>query len=380
MSALRGAVTAAIAACLAWPSGAAAGIGAYRLQDISAGGTLQFAVGIDNSGGVLAESWHWAAGGYYTSPQTGVVRLTDPSVPGVPSNTVPNTPRGADINSRGVITGTWYPPGEVRAFRYTSDGGMRDLGISGVEGNGTDDAGRTVGRFRGGTGRDYFIAGPDGTSTTRTAPVALWGIAGLRNDGVIVANRQHATEGERPAAGLLEGGTWRDLATGAYSSHATGFNEQGAVVGNLAVYSPNVGVPQQHAFAYTPEAGVVDLVDTMPWLNQYSTAAAVNEDGLVVGYGARGDMWETFSFLHDLTTGQLVDLASVLLPGTAAGWSNLYLVDVNDSGQIAGWGQFGGEARAFLLSPAAPVPEPAGLLTMALGAAVLAGAVRRRLR
>jgi len=70
----------------------------------------------------------------------------------------------------------------------------------------------------------------------------------------------------------------------------------------------------------------------------------------------------------------------VLLPGTAAGWTNMYLVDVNDSGQIAGWGQFGGEARAFLLSPAAPVPEPAGLLTMALGAALVAGAVRRRVR
>jgi len=379
VSAARAFAAALLAACAAAPSAAA--IGTYRLQDISAGGTLQFAVGIDNSGGVLAESWHWAAGGYYTSPATGVVLLTDPVVPGVPPNTVPNTPRGADINAAGVITGTWYPQGEVRAFRYTSDGGMRDLGLAGVEGNGTDDAGHTVGRFRGGTGRDYFIADPGGNLAVHTAPVALAGIAGLRNDGVIVANRQHATDSERPVAGLLDNGTWRDLASGgAYSSHTMGFNEQGAVVGMQAVYSDMVGVPIQHAFAYTPGAGVVDLVDAMPWLNQFSTAAAVNEQGLVVGYGARGDTWETFSFLHDLSTGQLVDLASVLLPGTAAGWTNMYLVDVNDSGQIAGWGQFEGNVRAFLLSPAAPVPEPATALTMALGLVAVGAATRRRIR
>ena len=378
---MNAAARAAAAICLAVPIGAAADIGTYRLQDISAGGTLQFAVGIDNGGGVLAESWHWAAGGYYTSPATGVVLLTDPTVPGVPPNTVPNTPRGADINAQGVITGTWYPPGEVRAFRYTPGGGMRDLGRSGIEANGTDDAGHTVGRFRGGTGRDYFIADPDGNLVVHTAPVPLAGITGLRNDGVIVGNRQHATDSERPVAGLLENGTWRDLASsGAYSSHPMGFNEQGAVVGMQAIHSATVGVPVQHAFAYTPEAGVVDLVDAMPWFNHFSTAAAVNEQGLVVGYGARGDTWETFSFLHDLTTGQLVDLASVLLPGTAAGWTNMYLVDVNDAGQIAGWGQFGGESRAFLLSPAAPVPEPAGLLMMALGAALVAGVARRRVR
>lgn len=378
---MNAAARVAAAVCMAVPVAATAAIGTYRLQDISTGGALQFSVGVDNGGGVLAESWHWAAGGYYTSPDTGVVLLTDPSVPGVPPNTVPNTPRGADINAAGVITGTWYPQGEVRAFRYTRDGGVQDLGLSGVEGNGTDDAGRTVGRFRGGTGRDYFIADPVGNLTVHTAPVALAGIAGLRNDGVIVANREHATDSQRPVAGLLENGTWRDLATSAsYSTHATGFNEQGAVVGMQAVYSDAVGVPLQRAFAYTPEAGVVDLVDAMPWFNQFSTAAAVNEQGLVVGYGARGDSWETFSFLHDLSTGQLVDLASVLLPGTAAGWTNMYLVDVNDSGQIAGWGQFEGNVRAFLLSPAAPVPEPATALAMALGLVAVGAATRRRIR
>lgn len=375
---MKAASRVAAAACLALPVAATAAIGTYRLQDISAGGTIQTAVGIDNRGGVLGESWD--SGGYYTSPDTGVVRLTDPRVPGVPPGPVPTTARGADINAQGVVSGAWYPSGEVRAFRYSAEGGMRDLGVSGAEANGTDDAGRTVGRFRGGTGRAYFIADPDGAIATSTAPVPLWSITGLRNDGVIVANRQHATQSERPAVGLLDGGTWRDLATAdTYSSQAMGFNEQGAVVGMLGEHSDAAGVTLQRAFAYTPQAGLVDLADAMPWLNQFSTASAVNEQGLVVGYGARGGQWETFSFLHDLSTGELVDLASVLLPGTAAGWTNMYLVDVNDAGQIAGWGQFqGGGVRAFLLSPVTPVPEPAALLMMAFGAGGVAAAVRTR--
>lgn len=361
-------------------STAAADIGTYRLQDISAGGTLQFSVGIDNAGGVTGQSWHDLAGGYYTSPATGLVLLTDPVVPGVPPNTVPNTPRGADINARGEVTGTWYPEGQVRGFRWSVEGGMRDLGQSGIEANGLDDAGRVVGRFRGGTGHDYFIAEPDGALATYTAPVPLWSIAGLRNDGVVVANRDDPATYDRPHAGTLEGGTWRELAIGdAYGSQAFGFNERGAIVGSLGVLSPTAGVVLQHAFAYTPGTGVVDLVPAMPWLNQFSTASAVNEDGLVVGYGARGDNWQTFSFLHDLGTGELVDLASVLLPGTADGWTNLYLVDVNDAGQIAGWGQFGAEVRAFVLTPAAPVPEPGALLLMALGIAGVRVAAGRRI-
>jgi hypothetical protein len=47
---------------------------------------------------------------------------------------------------------------------------------------------------------------------------------------------------------------------------------------------------------------------------------------------------------------------------------------INDSGQIAGFGGFGGQTHAFLLTP---TPEPACLSLLAVGAAALLGRRRR---
>lgn len=95
---------------------------------------------------------------------------------------------------------------------------------------------------------------------------------------------------------------------------------------------------------------------------QMLSATAINDAGQVVGNG----------FLYeDSTMKKLADLLTS--PG---GWSDLNATDINDAGWIVGQGTIDGEQRAFLMTPIAPVPEPATVLTWA----VLGGLGALRLR
>jgi hypothetical protein len=49
--------------------------------------------------------------------------------------------------------------------------------------------------------------------------------------------------------------------------------------------------------------------------------------------------------------------------------------DINDAGQIVGYGKYGGETRAFLLTP---IPEPSMLAMAALGLLIGVRRLRRR--
>ena len=100
---MNAAARVAAAICLAVPIGAAADIGTYRLQDISAGGTLQFAVGIDNGGGTDRNGQ--ADGG--RGPRRGVHRappVSPRAARRVPATTA-TSPRAARISVPGSGTG-----------------------------------------------------------------------------------------------------------------------------------------------------------------------------------------------------------------------------------------------------------------------------------
>jgi probable HAF family extracellular repeat protein len=109
----------------------------------------------------------------------------------------------------------------------------------------------------------------------------------------------------------------------------------------------------------------------------FGRAWSINDAGVIVGhsYEAGGlvnnDKLATVSF-----DGQSVIKLSTLVDNLT-GWtvlSNAY--DVNELGQIVGYGTYNGEERAFLLTPTAvPVPAAAWLFGSALG---LLGWMRRR--
>ncbi len=91
--------------------------------------------------------------------------------------------------------------------------------------------------------------------------------------------------------------------------------------------------------------GVQTVLDPMPWYQAHSEALGVNNSGAVVGYkdfgsGSRATLWQN---------GAEIDL-NTLLPANS-GWVLMFAYDINESGQIVGYGKYNGLYRGFLLTP-----------------------------
>jgi len=110
-----------------------------------------------------------------------------------------------------------------------------------------------------------------------------------------------------------------------------------------------------------------------------SYASDINQSGSVVGYADLAGSAGTSAFLYQ--NGNLYDLNTRVL--NLGAWRLLEAVSINDSGWIVGRGMYGGEERAYLLTPIAAaaasapaeVPEPKTLLLM--GAALISLALLR---
>lgn len=99
-----------------------------------------------------------------------------------------------------------------------------------------------------------------------------------------------------------------------------------------------------------------------------SEAYAINNAGHVVG--TSGDSsGRPRAFLYDGTIKDLNDLID-----NALGWTLTHASDINNSGQITGYGTIGGEEHAFLLTP---IPEP-GTITLLLCSLASVVIMRRR--
>jgi len=208
----------------------------------------------------------------------------------------------------------------------------------------------------------------------------VYGLAGLRGDGTVIGSHYAYDVSPYPGerASLLQDGAWNHLAipATATSSRASGFNEAGVIVGSVETPYVELKTWLTSAGAWV-DGRYVDISASSPLHEWSSEAAAVNARGVVIGNGSLSWDGGRFSFVYDLNTGTFANLATLLDPVSAAGWTELELTDINDLGQIVGTGRFGGEQRAFLLAPTPPVHEPATLMMMLCGVAAVARRVTR---
>jgi hypothetical protein len=111
--------------------------------------------------------------------------------------------------------------------------------------------------------------------------------------------------------------------------------------------------------------------------DSFNTVVQMDNRGRVLGWSSDGYYEpERRSWLYTPDDGVL-DLLSLVDATSLGGWSDLRVSAMNEIGQLAGVGVFGGVNRGFVLNLAAPVPEPATALLLLVGAAVVGRRVSR---
>jgi probable HAF family extracellular repeat protein len=307
-----------LALVLLAPTAVAAPIG-YRVTGLEAPPgefTSSFALGINEAGQVVGAS-RTLAGNLRATLWDSSGSPIDLGTLGGPYS------EALAINNAGAIVGASYllPGGPQRGFLY-QNGQMTDVG--GISADDINDSGEIVrqGEF------PFFMDS---------------GNYGINDAGDAVGGRS-----------LASGGQITDLGTlGGFFTDAYDINELGDVVGRSAPRGP-VGTGPR-AFLYRD--GVMYDLGTLT-SRDYSTAYAINDEGVIVGDAAAED--GTLHAFGYFGSGALVDLNTLIDP--TSGWILESGRDLNNFGQIVGIGTFNGVYRGFRLDPITSVPAPSSLL------------------
>lgn len=187
---------------------------------------------------------------------------------------------------------------------------------------------------------------------------------GINNAGQITGIAE--TSNRNSHAFLYSNGTMTDLGTlGGTGSQGFGINDAGQVAGTASTADNT-----QHAFLYSN--GTMTDLGTLSG-STYSYGHGINAAGQVVGmdslHYSGGAYFRAFLY----SNGTMTDLNTLIDPAT--GWALTTAFDINDAGQIVGYGDIAGERHAFLLTP---VPEPETYAMLLAGLVVVGVAVRRR--
>jgi probable HAF family extracellular repeat protein len=191
----------------------------------------------------------------------------------------------------------------------------------------------------------------------------------INDDGQMVGR---SVNGESSYACTWTGEVQTQLCVGHRRSGAYAINNSGQAAGFVYVFAQVAG-----DYAAVFSGGETQLLGR---LTGYSNAYAygINDGGLVVGTarGLSADQDAMRAFIWQ--DGAMADL-NTLLPDNS-GWTLLEARDINNNGEIVGYGYYGDQAygpnvyQAFVMTP---VPEPSAIVTLLCGLAG-AGAIRRR--
>lgn len=298
-------------------------------------------------------------------------------------------PRPDDINNIGQVVGQYIHPtsGLIKGFITEPNGsGMTDFGIftdTEVWISGINDSGAVTGVYLSTTSERSFVADANGTNIRDIGTLAgsMTVAKEINNLGQVVGYSTSSNGTTHAFLTNIDGHGIRDLGVldEKYYTNSTAedVNNSGQVVGTSFM---NSGM--HHAFITGDDGtGMINL-GTLG--GSSSMAVAINDAGMAVGVASDGvGIGNNHSFIY--ANGGLTDL-SVLPEVVNAGWTDIFVTDINNNGQIVGWGYLEndpGNEHSFLLSFTSdtvftpqdlyipPVPEPSTYLMLLAGLGLL---------
>jgi probable HAF family extracellular repeat protein len=291
------------------------------LEDLGtlAGSTDSYASAINNRGQVVGYSTIAATGFNHAFLYERGAMIDLGTLPGG------NWSEAYAINDRGQVVGAASTKdAESHAFLY-ENGRMSDLGTlpGGVSSAayGINNRGQVVGSSDTASGYSHAFLYEHGAMEdlgTLPGPVPdIYSGAAAINDRGQIAGSSTFARPPRDSAVLFQKGVITNIGTlTLYTSHSTGINDRGEIVGNL-------GESGSHAFLYR-DGSLTDL-GTLPG-DQASAAQGINDQGQVVGFSSSG--LSSRAFLYE--RGKMVDLGS--FPGSDYSQAS----GINDYGQVVG--------------------------------------------
>lgn len=309
--------------------------------------------------------------------------------------------RAYAINDAGQVVGQSFnaqytgPFEQNHAFRWDPGAGMTDLGTLGganSSATGINNSGTVVGWSTTFTDPSLYspphafrmaptgvmtevpvFGGSESTSNAINNKGVIIGSATLREDRIFRSFRTDATGaasdiGTNPAVALNDqgqvagGSSITDVAgrvteigtLGGEGTWINAINNRGVAVGRSETGGEFRDDEVYHAFVTDPAGQMTDL-GTLGGI--FSEAMGLNDQGLVVGEARTRDQFQ-HAFIYG--PGGMRNLDE-LVPADG-GWKLWVASDINNAGQIVGWGlPPDGPVRAFLLTPV-PEPSAAGLL------------------
>lgn len=277
-----------------------------------------------------------------------------------------------DINELGQITGSSFiSSGNMRAFLY-ENGSMTNLGTFNNRdsyGNAINNSGSVVidlNEMPGGPSRTGILYN-NGALSYLAYPTDTNFVMDINDSGIIYGSYDFGgnfgsgqTVGRRSF--LYQNRSIINSNVANYPGQylfGGQINNDGDITGR---FSPDIAKVNMHAFAYLDGS----LLDLGTLGGSYSSGRAINESEQVVGtsYGSAG---EDRAFIWDSVNG-MVDLNTLI--DTNSGWLLQNARDINNNGEIVGYGVINGQTHAFKLSVA---PEPISSILFITGGTLLAG-------